>query len=1447
MSNMIIVNFTHPLWNIYAVESGPVGLGTPYGIINGTTELSFQRESLVRKQAELNQEIGFWQSFGPESAVERLISMDRSNRRRLFGRRLYDVLFQDNTKTNSEKDRYWGSEGGGKLGALSLYDNRQEIYRILNSYITLINQILNITPGLSRIPANNQSTDVPVSLIPVATATKTLTFDFITVETVEIPLGQIIKEIVSQLTTTKTSTFFDSEREYKTVLNFGDGYQYLVEAWRQGRTPHSIQLKLFTPVAPQIQLYDTAYIVRDVANSVIDVVEIESMPAEDTSRMLRPRNMAVANSNATQTAVNGITLETSNLSAATLGIISGSSVLYEDRIFNEWYTEDFASSELNINHGDYSNFIMFGSAKLRLDAFRNKLSRIEIAPSANVSSSNVVERKKALEIQEIKRNFDVYERFLYYGTNEVPYSASVFYTDTGVEYNPSATWPKSGSILYTTNSPQGTQWFATQSAIAERFDEFNVNSLTYHLPQYIQENKESAEFLTFVHMFGHMMDNIKVYIDQFPTIYSTSPNPLEDLTMDQVYEVATSFGLKLPNAYALEKLQSFVSSIYDSSGARTSVAETWKRYIHSSIYLLKSKGTKTSVDGIMNVYGINSPLVQLKESSYPSVDNYVTSDEATYGLTFTAASENVGVPLVSSSITTDTLQVRFIPNGKASLTLLNGDTRWAVDVVPHPAAATNQYGKIHIVSGSARTLIASSSYFRLFGDDYTHIMLRSQSSDMTIVQTDGDQVLYRETLDTGIPSTEWNNTQYVYLGGSGSIQLTPFRGIVDEVLAWDGEIPDELFIRQAYDPGSYYGTSYTTAHTSLYTHLGFSQPLPSITSSATNESPSSMAASVLLPTVGFTTESYTRIVRPVKQFVPVVGAVAYTNKKISVAPPPVFNESSLDANGTPTLSRVGSILPLSEKKYTGGHDMVSFAVSPIDFINQNIMRTMGYINTNYLIGSPKKIQGDKYTEVDEVYRFFLEKYNTPINPNEYIRFFKNVIAGPVEQIEDTLPARAYLVDGVVIESHILDRKRNNTVKAFRVDGSGTNTFLTLVNSASNATTNLLAGAYSFDATYKLYDEPNTTKIPDSQKLYQFVNPSDVTPATSSLIADSGIAFLESSIDVAPSTVSSEYAYLEGNVVYIAPTYQQTGYPRNPFIGIPASGTFPATLDGEENTVIPFYDIPPRANFDDVGTITYFHRSNGVYRFPSAVSKFATEQYLAKFVENRASPLDQVYSPITLLPPDTIPTVPGRETTVLKEALYPPNEPISGTIKLARLFSLVGVLGEVGLRVTLTRASDNVLLFDGVLDGDPDVNPYLLIQTFAGIINYTITNTTSATLVSEVRFEYFQYDPLGLIPRGYLPRHYKFSKTTNTPTLRRSYLGCRQVFCQGPCPPGVIETESDSPWTLFVTPRSGGTVNNPVAPSTGGPATGITPTRTSDGGRVGDGVVTFGGAGPLGDE
>jgi hypothetical protein len=537
---------------------------------------------------------------------------------------------------------------------------------------------------------------------------------------------------------------------------------------------------------------------------------------------------------------------------------------------------------------------------------------------------------------------------------------------------------------------------------------------------------------------------------------------------------------------------------------------------------------------------------------------------------------------------------------------------------------------------------------------------------------------------------------------------------------------------------------------------------------------------------GFTTASYVRLLRSIKQYTPIVGSTIYTNKKVIVVDPPTFNRQFIDSNGTRILSPITSIKQVQEKQYNSGQNIISFAVSPTDFINQNIIRSMGVVDVNNIIGSPRYITSTGYSNLQSIQKDYIEYFNETVKPNDYIRFFKDLTEGPSEMADEMVPARGKLLDGIVIESSVLSRNKDRIIRRFAVDGTETKTFNAYVSGSGSSG----VGAYSFeqliedvsllpnsfgdtlplDATIfitssvQIKSSTKSSKLPSFRKVSQLLERSYVT--SSILDENSSFATLEApALDTETSV---------GTV--------STGYPRNPFLGTPIIPT-------EDNTTIPLYNVEPRSSLEDVGTTSYFHKSNGIYSY-DIFTKYKTE-YLVKLDTDVASLLDRLYAKVTLLPINSTLSSPGRKVTSIASTQYAAGSYTTGVITMDNIFSLYHIAGTSGLRLRLYRSeadrtadsgrlftstpSVNAgVLFDGVLDAAGVVFPYTLIQTNNGLLYYSIDNTTASQIQSEIQLTYFTYEPISLFPTGYLPRYYKFSRDNNTALKRRNYIGCRTV-------------------------------------------------------------------------
>ena len=932
-------------------------------------------------------------------------------------------------------------------------------------------QVLLVVDIKPAIQASKSRIRLQVDVFPAAfpAQQKQLKYNFdINSIPIKINLSQPIIATARDFLQQILDVYVDEDRELKTLLNYGEDRQSVVLAYRKGPLDvdgiNTIQLKLLQSVPDEISINEPVFITREVAKSVIDKIRVRFTPEIDTTPYLRPKNLNVKVDLDTGRALKNVTLDRLSLQSGSVGLEDAlKNKNFEDQIFRQWYSYDFNSSELNIDFSDYSNFIFYSSAAMRLAAFNQKMQEIETLENlrnqilssytSNTASAGIVflnekSSEYSLKKENIIRSFDRYEQYLYFtptGSNS-PYSASFDYVDGGLEYNPIGYWPKINATPASVTSSIAIEWYESQSAIAQRFDDFNENNLVNTLPSYLRDDHDSSAYITFVSMIGHLFDTIKPYIDQFPNIYSRNLDPNEEISKDLVNEVAESIGFRMPT---IDSVYSLTDNILGSSGEesrRNLAVEVYKRLLHNLPFFAKAKGTKTALEALLNTFGITSQLISVKETGTPTIRNYKVFDEYTSGLDFDEGRTSfVRLPVSASNRAPTTLQINFTIAKNKAMTILTGDDIWALNVVRHPSIST--LGRFEIRSGSTNTRILTSSYYSIFGDELLNVAVQTynNTSSFYFTQVDGEDVVFNQTiLDTSRFPSLWNTTEYVFLGGAGARVSGRFDGTLDEVRLWGSNLSEEVLLKSAFDPGSNAGDTYADASNNLYVQLSFNNVTSAslTTNSIINESPykdKTVAPSLQsLFASNISSSNIVRYNRTIKQDVPLIGSSGYVTNKIVVADAPKF----INLTEGKRLYRTKSIVKPEDKKFFRGRNKVVISMSPTEIVNQNIIRNFGLENINAVLGSPTSIYTNFQTSLNVLKQHYQQYYYVDVNYNRFIRILSD-LGSVLDQVLDYfIPSKATLLNGIVIEPNILEQVKIPPVKNIRLYGKNSRKTLT---------------------------------------------------------------------------------------------------------------------------------------------------------------------------------------------------------------------------------------------------------------------------------------------------------------------------------------------------------------------------------------------------------------------
>ena len=301
----------------------------------------------------------------------------------------------------------------------------------------------------------------------------------------------------------------------------------------------------------------------------------------------------------------------------------------------------------------FENFVHFGSATERLKNFRYKLSLIELynsqsnnlssIPGASVNDSYVLTDKENIlsKKTEVIKNFDGYERFLYFTSGTYA-------------------WPKSNNTppynLFPISSSEAKTWFGIENdgfdlhggqiLSASLYDKENPYNLEKLIPNHIIDNPNNNFYVSFTHMIGQHFDHIWTHIKHITEINNTHHK--RGISKDLVYFQLKSLGLETYDQFENSDLIEYIlgegsgSNQYNASNFFSSslnpsetvvtasndgsipkgdiTKEIFKRLYHNAPYLLKTKGTERGIKALMACYGIPETILHVKEYGGPSAD-----------------------------------------------------------------------------------------------------------------------------------------------------------------------------------------------------------------------------------------------------------------------------------------------------------------------------------------------------------------------------------------------------------------------------------------------------------------------------------------------------------------------------------------------------------------------------------------------------------------------------------------------------------------------------------------------------------------------------------------------------------------------------------------------------------------------------------------------------------
>jgi hypothetical protein len=548
-------------------------------------------------------------------------------------------------------------------------------------------------------------------------------------------------------------------------------------------TNPTVLIKLYEPLPSQFDLQSQLWVVTQVSEPIAYNINItQTFDIASNNIQLRGPNTNVSIKNQINNSTDYASYQALSATTAKTG---SNSLQYQ---LNNLLAQTGVS--VNVDYSNYSDFIHFSNAQVRLENFYYKLSLIEQysyssslsdnAPANYYTSqSSVIYQSK---IDAIITTFDNYEYYLYYNSG-------------------STSWPKSNTappyVNVPTTSSAGLTWFASQSAVAEYYDSENNNALTLAIPSYLREDDNNQQYILFVEMVGQLFDEVFVYLQGITDKadndnrlnYGVSKDLVADVLRDlgiKIYQnnfssndlyqaligmtpsgslynlpfttptlpVATGSGLQYITSYVTASSTSSLVPTYDVN------ASVYKRIYNSVPYILKKKGSYAGLRALINLFGVPDTVLRISEfggqnkintndydywynqfnyAFYTSGSNYVTSS---FSLNTSWASSNNVPQAVEFRFKTDGLPQNTASIASQSLWETSNNVKLVLKYTGSGYVSGsysgsvvnpyNQYAKLDFSPDPASPNTSASIYLPFYDGGWWSVLVNKEGTNYTL-------------------------------------------------------------------------------------------------------------------------------------------------------------------------------------------------------------------------------------------------------------------------------------------------------------------------------------------------------------------------------------------------------------------------------------------------------------------------------------------------------------------------------------------------------------------------------------------------------------------------------------------------------------------------------------------------------------------------------------------
>ena len=694
---------------------------------------------------------------------------------------------------------------------------------------------------------------------------------------------QISNLDVIDLTNQLAADIASSQASYQDFyLNFGDNKLVIAVNIALDNTNPSdptVLIKLYEPLPSDFSTLSQCWIVEQIAESTAYQIELTTVfTLNEQLNYISGPNFNLNLQDQINNSTPYYNQSNLQLNSSTLG--SGSLLYQINSILAE------KGIEINIDYSDYSQFVHFSSAQVRLENFYYKLALIEEYTVSSSYSSNttpnyyVTSSQNAWDnkINDIITNFDKYEYYLYFNSE-------------------SYAWPKTNTTAPYINEPVGSApaitWFATQSLSASLYDSENNDALINTIPTYLREDSTNEPYFLFTQMIGQNFDNVWVYLKDITNKFDADNRLNYGISKDLVAQAVRDLGIKiyqnnfseadiysallgltpsgstlllpyttgsLPTPTGYEYINTYITASDSSSilSLNNANKEIYKRIYHNLPVLLKKKGTTEGLRLLVNIYGIPDTIIRINE--FGGKSKAITNNWDNFQDTFNYDFYTEGNGWIQTSFTASQLQIvnentnefRFKTNGIPSTSpyyqILSYNDAYAITLEYTGSGNTsgsysgsivdpyNTYGTLKYVRLS--TGVSASVYLPFFDEGWWSVMYTRKVGGINTIYAanniydgyDGNSIGYSGSDSITVASGTQTGSIYLSYTSSATIggnTQYPFSGSFQEWRLYSYVLSQSAFNDYVMNPYSIEGNQLEGAQSSPNS-LYFRAPLGSV-------------------------------------------------------------------------------------------------------------------------------------------------------------------------------------------------------------------------------------------------------------------------------------------------------------------------------------------------------------------------------------------------------------------------------------------------------------------------------------------------------------------------------------------------------------------------------------------------------------------------------------------